>query len=293
MDMQKLLKSRTTDFSALTKAISKTTESGYDNDDAEYFQLTRDKAGNGSAVIRFLNAGDGDELPWVTLYRKGFKGPTGKWYVENCLTTLGQEDPVQVAIAPLWQFPKDSPERKLAGERKRKLSYICNIYVVSDPGNRENEGKVFKYKFGLKIWEKIMAKVQPTFEDETPVNVFDYWEGANFKLRIRQVDGYGNYDQSAFGEVGPLAPTDEEILEIVKKQYKLSDLVSPDKFKSYEELEKKYLAVVSPGPVRNDEPVKEPAAPKTVAAKTPKVKEAEPTVEDGEDIEDYFSNLTK
>lgn len=296
MDLATLKKSRNLDFSNITKALTKTTESGFDNKDDNMFNLTRDKAGNGSAVIRFLNTTEGDELPWVTIYTHGFKGPTGKWYIENCLSTLGQDDPVQVANAPLWQFPKDSPERKLAGERKRKLSYICNILVVSDPGNRENEGKVMKFRFGPKIWEKIMAKVQPTFEDETPVNIFDYWEGANFKLRIRQVEGYGNYDQSTFGEVGPVAETDEEILEIAKKQFPLRELVSPDKFKSYAELEKRFKAVISTGPAQvTAESVMEAPKQKEAPAKVVgKVKEPEPSVEaDSDEMENYFKSLSE
>lgn len=291
MSLADLKKSRSLDFGSITKALTKSTESGYKNDDDDYFKLTRDKAGNGSAVIRFMPAAQGDDLPWVQIYSHGFQGPTGKWYIENCLSTLGQDDPVNVANRVLWQGSEKDKEQ--ARKQKRKLKYIANVYVVSDPGNRENEGKVMKFSFGKKIFEKILEKVQPTFEDEKPVNVFDLWEGANFKLRMRQVEGYPNYDQSAFADPSAIAETDEEILEIVKLQQPLAELVDPKKFKSYQELETKFKTIMSAGPSaptlgeqREQEamPVKE--------AKAPKAKQVESvTDEDEQGLEDYFKEI--
>lgn len=294
MDLAQLRKSRNLDFSTLTKALAKSTETGYKNDEDEYFKLTKDKAGNASAVIRFLNTAEGDELPWVQMYTHAFKGPTGKWYIENCLSTIGKDDPVNEANRVLWQGSEK--DKEIGRQRKRKLNYTSWIYVVSDPGNRENEGKVLKFKYGKKIFEKIVEKLEPTFEDEKPLNVFDYWEGANFKLRMRQVENYPNYDQSSFGDAGPLAETDEEILEIVKQQTPLSVLVAPDKFKSYDELKKKMDSVLSGGAVERarameDVPQEAPRAAKVAEPKAPKSVKSEASAEDEDDMEAYFSKI--
>lgn len=299
LTLDALKKSRSLDFSSITNALTKTTESGFTKDDDEYFKITRDKAGNGSAVIRFLNTTDGDELPFVQIYNHAFQGPGGRWYIENCLSTIGEDDPVNIANRALWNGSE--ADKEIAKKQKRKLSYIANIYVVSDPGNRENEGKVLKFKFGKKIFEKIIEKVQPTFEDDAPVNVFDYWTGANFKFRVRQYEGYANYDQSSFAEPSALAETDEEILEIANRQYKLSPLIARDQFKSYEELEKKFKMVMTAGPVPTSRDSKkeleeavQTARPvgKTVEAKQAKSKPAPVNVADAEDdLEDYFTKL--
>ena len=287
-----LKKSRNLNFGNITKALSKSTESQYKNDDDEYFKVTKDKAGNGSAVIRFLDTGPGDELPWVQMYSHAFKGPTGKWYINNCLSTLGQDDPVNEANAILWQGSEK--DKELARSRKRKLQYHANIYVVSDPGNRANEGKNFKFKFGKKIFEMIMGKIQPTFEDDAPVNVFDLWEGANFKLRMRQVDGYPNYDQSSFGDVGPVADSDDGILKIVQSQYPLAPILAAKNFKSYDDLKKQLNVVLGlTGGVRPpaEEATQEAKPARVVEAKAPKaVKAVEPDA-DSEDLEDYFKNI--
>lgn len=289
-----LKKSRSLDFGAITKALSKTTESQYKNDDDEYFKVTRDKAGNGSAVIRFLPAAPGDELPWVAIYSHAFQGPTGRWYINNCLSTLGQDDPVNIKNRELWQGSEKDKEQ--AKKQKRKLNYVANVYVVSDPGNRENEGKVLKFKFGKKIFEKIMEKVQPTFEDDTPLNVFDLWEGANFKLRMRQVEGYPNYDQSGFADASPVAEDDEQILKIVNSQYPLRDLIDPKNFKSYDDLKKQFDSVMSAGPTpasqekMEDEPVAESPKMKSAAAK-PAAKAVVADSESEDDLEDYFKSI--
>jgi len=291
MDLNDLRKSRSMDFSNITNALNKSTEGGFKNDDDEYFKPTRDKAGNGSAVIRFLTAAKGDDLPWVQIYSHAFQGPTGRWYIENCLSTLSQDDPVNLSNRILWQGSDKDKEQ--AKKQKRKLHYIASVYVVSDPGNRANEGKVLKFKFGKKIFEKIMEKVNPTFAEDKPLNVFDLWEGANFKLRIRQVEGYPNYDQSVFDGASAIAETDEEILEIVKQQKPLAPLIDPKNFKSYEELEKKFKSVMTVGPAQRTES-EEPSR----AAPEPKAKEskAAPAVassqgSDEEDLEAYFKSI--
>lgn len=291
MDINSLRKSRGLDFSKITTALSKSTESGYKSDEDEFFKLTKDKAGNASAVIRFLNTTEGDDLPWVQIYSHAFQGPTGKWYIENCLSTLGKDDPVNEANRILWAGTDE--DKAVAKQRKRKLSYYANILVVSDPANRENEGKVFKFKFGKKIFEKITEKLQPTFEDEKPINVFDYWDGANFKLRMRQVEGYPNYDQSAFADPSPITESDEELLAIVKQQKPLRELIDPSKFKSYDELKKKLESVVSgvttPSRAMEDAPVAEPKV--TTKPKAAKVEAPVTTEGDDEDMDAFFKSI--
>ena len=167
-----------------------------------------DKTGNGYAVIRFHSAPDGEDLPWVKMYSHGFQGPGG-WYIENSLTTIGQKDPVSEYNRTLWNSGNDK-DKEIVRKQKRKLSYYANIYVVKDPANPANDGNVFLFKFGKKIFDKIMAAMQPYFEDETPINPFDFWQGANFKLKIRKVDGYWNYDKSEFDS--PSALPDDMML---------------------------------------------------------------------------------
>jgi hypothetical protein len=296
-----LRKQRSNDFSSITAALSKKTE--YAKDDEGFWRPTRDKAGNASATIRFLPKVKGDELPWVQIYTHGFQGPSGKWYIENCLSTIGQEDPVLIENKKLYATGLEA-DKKEAIKRKRKLHYVCNILVVNDPAAPENNGRVMFFKFGKKIFEKIMDKIQPTFEDETPSNVFDLWEGSNFKLRMRQVEGYPNYDTSVFSEPSQLADTDEEILEIVNKQKPLSPFLDKSKFKSYQELEKKMRSVLSSGPVGNtksaaDELKEElerdaAPAPKVTAPKAkeaPAPKSAPAAKEEDEDLADYFASL--
>jgi hypothetical protein len=291
-----LKKSRSLDFSSITKALTKSTESGFSKEeDTNAFKLQRDKAGNGSAVIRFLPAKPGEELPWVQMYSHAFQGPTGRWYIENCLSTIGQDDPVNVYNKELWAT-KDEEKVKQAKNQKRKLNYFANILVVSDPANRENEGKVMTFKFGKKIFDKIMDKVQPTFEDDKPINVFDLWEGANFKLRIRQVEGYPNYDQSEFATPGPVADTDEAILEIVNAQHSLAGIIDPSNFKSYEELDKKLKGVLTAGPATPRQALPEPAPAREEKSAPPKATKAPkpvaaPSDDEEEGMEDYFKSI--
>ena len=194
-----------------------------------------DKSGNGYAIIRFLPAPDGEEMPWVKLWNHAFQGPTGKWYIENSLTTLNQKDPVSEYNSKLWNSGVES-DKEIARKQKRKLQYYSNIYVVSDPKHPDNEGKVFLFRYGKKIYEKVMEALQPQFEDETPVNPFDFWEGANFKLKIRKVDGYWNYDKSEFDSASKLNEDDSELDKIWKSEYSLKDFLAASNFKTYDEL---------------------------------------------------------
>ena len=194
-----------------------------------------DKSGNGYAIIRFLPAPDGEEMPWVKLWNHAFQGPTGKWYIENSLTTLNQKDPVSEYNSKLWNSGVES-DKEIARKQKRKLQYYSNIYVVSDPKHPENEGKVFLFRYGKKIYEKVMEALQPQFEDEKAVNPFDFWEGANFKLKIRKVDGYWNYDKSEFDSASKLNEDDSELDKIWKSEYSLKDFLAASNFKTYDEL---------------------------------------------------------
>lgn len=203
-----------------------------------------DKAGNGYAVVRFLPAPQGEELPWVRVWNHAFQGPTGQWYIENSLTTLNQKDPVSEYNTVLWNSGVES-DKEIARKQKRKLQYYSNIYVVSDPAHPENEGKVFLYKYGKKIFDKLMEAMQPAFEDETPINPFDLWEGANFKLKIRKVDGYWNYDKSEFESPKALAEDDAALEAIYNKEHSLADFVAPNNFKSYDELKARLDAVLT------------------------------------------------
>ena len=210
-------------------------------DDTRFWQPEVDKAGNGMAVIRFLPApaADGDDaLPWVRVFNHGFQGPGG-WYIENSLTTLGQKDPVSEYNSTLWNSGIEA-NKEIARKQKRRLTYISNILVVSDPKHPENEGQIKLYKYGKKIFDKINETMNPEFPDEKPVNPFDFWEGANFKLKIRQVEGYRNYDKSEFESPTPLFDGDDDKLEALwKKEYSLKEFLDPKHFKSYDVLKAK------------------------------------------------------
>jgi len=196
-----------------------------------------DKTGNGYAVIRFLPAPQGEDIPWVKMYSHAFQGPGG-WYIENSLTTTGGKDPVSEYNRELWNSGNES-DKDVVRRQKRKLSYYANIYVVKDPTNPQNEGGVFLYKFGKKIFDKVMEAMQPEFEDETPINPFDFWQGANFKLKIVKKDGYWNYDKSEFDAVSPLLEDDDALEALWTKQYSLAAVSATDQFKSYDDLKKR------------------------------------------------------
>jgi hypothetical protein len=235
-------------FDSLMKAVESIANPSNEKrgDDDRFWKPTVDKAGNGQAVLRFLPAPAGEELPWVRIWDHGFQGPTGKWYIENSLTTLNKPDPVGELNSELWNSGIEA-NKEIARKQKRRLSYVSNVLVVRDPANPENEGKVFLYKYGKKIFDKVKDVMQPTFEDEQPVNPFDLWEGANFKLRIRQVEGYRNYDKSEFDGPSPLSQDEAELERVWKSTHSLAAFLDPANFKSYDELKAKLNAVLSGG----------------------------------------------
>ena len=212
--------------------------------DERLWKPTMDKSGNGYAVIRFLPACEGEDLPWAKVWNHAFQGPTGQWFIENSLTTLGNNDPVSEYNSKLWNSGVES-DKEIARKQKRKLQYFANIYVVSDSANPLNEGKVMLYRFGKKIFDKVMEAMQPAFEDESPINPFDFWGGANFKLKLRKVDGYWNYDKSEFEGVSALSDDDTVLEEIYKKQYPLVEFTAVSNFKSYDELKTRLDMVLS------------------------------------------------
>ena len=245
------LKKTSSDLSRLTKEIEKINapQTSEREEDNRFWKLSRDKSGNGSAVIRFLPAPavDGDDgLPWVRYFDHGFKGPSGKWYIENSLTTINQKDPVSEYNSQLWNASNDdnSWQRKQARDQKRRLHYIANIMVIKDSSNPENEGKVFLFKFGKKIFDKITLAMNPEYEGDVPVNPFDLWKGANFKLRTRMVAGYLNYDQSTFDNPSALSDDDDELEKIWKREYSLKEFLDPKNFKTYDELKKRLTEVL-------------------------------------------------
>jgi len=236
----------------LVKEVEKMNNTGGSADDRNW-KLECDKSGNGYAVIRFLPAPDGEDLPFVKLYSHAFQGPGG-WYIENSLTTLGKKDPVSEYNTQLWNNGTDAG-KETARKQKRKLTYISNIYVVKDPANPENEGKVFLYKYGKKIFDKLTAAMQPEFEDEEAIDPFDFWQGANFKLKAKNVAGYRNYDSSEFTTTTPLLDDDDALEALWKKEYSLAEIVADDQFKTYEELKTRlgYVLGNKPATVRSDE----------------------------------------
>ena len=266
--------------------------------DERLWKPVLDKTGNGYAVIRFLPAVDGEDLPWAKVWNHAFQGPTGQWYIENSLTTLGNNDPVSEMNSAYWNSGVES-DKEIARRQKRKLQYFSNIYVVSDPKNPENEGKVFLFRFGKKIFDKCMEAMQPAFEDETPVNPFDFWEGANFKLKIRKVDGYWNYDKSEFEAPSPLFDNDDAIEEVWKQQYALNEFTAPTNFKSYDEL-KTRLDMVLAGTttvgnvttLMEDEPIENTVSVNTVEEPVPTSSTVTISSTDEEDdTMDYFQKL--
>jgi hypothetical protein len=284
------LKRNSNSFEKLTKAIESTStnvEAGSKEDD-RFWQPEVDKAGNGMAVIRFLPAPavDGDEaLPWVRYWNHGFQGPGG-WYIENSLTTLNQKDPVSEYNSILWNSGIEA-NKEIARKQKRRLTYIANILIVSDPKNPDNEGQIKLYKFGKKIFDKISEAMNPEFADETPLNPFDFWAGANFKIKIRQVEGYRNYDKSEFDKPSEVLDGDDKKLEALwKKEYSLKEFVDPSQFKSYDALKAKLDKVLGLDGVA---PVSTKAEDTFVA---PKASVAASSVEEDEDLE-YFRSLAE
>jgi len=263
--------------------------------DDRIWKPTVDKAGNGYAVLRFLPAPEGEDLPWVRYWDHGFKGPTGMWYIENSLTSIGQTDPVGELNSRLWNSGIEA-DKDRARDQKRRLHYVVNVLVVSDPGNPDNEGKVFLYKFGKKIFDKLNEAMNPEFEDESPMNPFDFWAGADFKLKIRNVEGYRNYDKSEFDSPRPLSEDDDELEKIWKSQYSLQELVDPKNFKSYDELKAKMNRVLgldggsAGGTMSTADEVEFTEAPKPEAAAAPAFASAA-TDDDDDDSMSFFEKL--
>ncbi|AIX31629.1 ssDNA binding protein [Synechococcus phage ACG-2014f] len=229
----------------LVKEVEKMNNTQSGGEDDRYWKLTCDKSQNGYAVIRFLPAPDSEDMPFVKLYSHAFQSKGG-WFIENSLTTLNQKDPVSEYNSELWNNGTEAGKEQ-ARKQKRKLTYIANIYVVKDPANPDNEGRVFLYKFGKKIFDKLMSAMQPEFEDEDAINPFDFWEGANFNLKAKSVAGYRNYDSSGFGKVTALNDDDEVLEGVWKKEHSLAELVAPDQFKDYETLKKRMNQVLGLG----------------------------------------------
>jgi hypothetical protein len=305
MSFQTLKQNREAAISKLVAASSSEGEKKSYGDD-RMWKPSVDKAGNGYAVIRFLPAGEGEELPWVRYWDHGFKGSTGRWYIEKSLTSIGQQDPVSELNSQLWNSGRDE-DKEIARQRKRRLHHVSNILVVSDSANPENEGKVFLYEYGKKIMDKIMDVMQPQFQDETPVNPFDFWGGANFKLKIRQVEGYRNYDKSEFDAPSALFDGDETRLEeIYNKLYKLSEFTDAESYKSYVELKKKLYEVIGEADVANTftlnqtvemNTTKEPTLDAPTSVDTPIDDNDGPRDSggdgDGEDTLSYFAKLAQ
>ena len=298
MSFASLKKSSYSDLLSKAESLNKTEVRGADE---RLWKPEVDKAGNGYAVIRFLPAPDGEDLPWAQVWSHAFQGPGG-WYIENSLTTLGKKDPVSDLNRTLWNSGNDA-DKETARKQKRKLSYYSNIYVVQDPANPQNEGRVFLYKYGKKIFDKLTEAMQPAFADETPINPFDFWQGADFKVKIRKVEGYWNYDKSEFAEPSTLKGFDDSELELIwKQQYSLTDFTAPDKFKTFEELETRLQTVLSSTPTRRipDEELEDESegkyrevkgATEIAASAAPSFKSASAPVEEEDDALSYFAKL--
>jgi len=297
---------------SLTEKLVKEVEkmnTGSGGADERFWKPEMDKTGVGSAIIRFLPAPEGEELPWVKMYAHAFQG-NGGWYIENSLTTIGQKDPVSEHNRELWNSGSEK-DKETVRKQKRKLSYFANIYVVKDPAHPENEGKVFLFKFGKKIFDKILNAMQPEFEDEEPINPFDFWGGANFRLKIRKVEGYWNYDKSEFDSPSALLDDDDALESLWKKEYSLSAIVAPDQFKSYEDLEKRLKYVLGQKSARAAVQEQEdeyesytqtPSKEESVIAeleqsfarsKSPSLPKIETSDEDEDDALSYFQRLAE
>lgn len=292
-----LKRSRKTSLESLISESSKLNsnpESARDSED-NFWKPTVDKAGNGYAVIRFLPAPEGEDIPWVRLFNHGFQGPGG-WYIENSLTTIGKADPVSEHNSMLWNSGIES-NKDIVRKQKRRLNYIANIYVVSDPSAPQNEGKVFLYKFGKKIFDKINDLMNPQFQDEQPVNPFDLWEGASFKLKIRQVEGYRNYDKSEFDRAEPLLDDDDKLESIWKSEHSLAEFTDPKNFKTYEELQAKLNRVLMLNGAESTQGNREGIAqtvedaPAPRAAAEPAMASTSASIDDDDDSMSFFEQL--
>ena len=301
------LKKNRGNFAALAQELEATAspQKNSSNKDERFWKAQTDKSGNGFATIRFLPPSDGEDLPWARVFNHGFKGPGG-WLIDNCPTTVNKQCPVCEANTELWNTG-DKDNQNTVRDRKRKLKYISNIYVIKDPSNPDNEGKVFLYSYGKKIFDKLNDLMRPQFEDEAEVNPFDLWEGANFKLKIRQVEGYTNYDKSEFESVSPLSTDDDEMETVYNKQYGLEEFTGTEAFKTYDQLKERLNKVL--GTVQTSRTAEEDFTPPIAATSAPAASrekasymDATPQsetfqstsgVEDTEDDLSYFEQLAQ
>ena len=282
----------------LQKDINQGSRSG---DDDRIWKPKMGTDNTGYAVVRLLPGKDITKTPWVKMYDHGFTGPSGKWYIENSLTTLGQQDPVSEYNSKLWNNGTESGKEQ-ARKQKRRTSYYANVLVIKDPANPQNEGKVKLYKFGQKIFDKIMTAMQPEFADEDPMNPFDLIEGANFHIKIKMVAGYWNYDSSDFEKVSPLSEDDSKLEQVFNSQYDVHELIAPDQFKSYEELQQKLNMVLGEGPTAQERQVDADVAKIEEKSEFDDYFKSETTTSEGgasssdtstddEDLESYFKSL--
>ena len=293
-DMKKQRKSNLTSLIKETEKI--TSPNVFGDTDDRFWRPELDKSGNGYAVVRFLPAPEGEDLPWARMWNHGFQGPGG-WYIENSLTTLGQKDPVSEHNSQLWNSGIEA-NKEIARKQKRRLTYVSNVLVIKDPTNPQNEGQVRLYKYGKKIWDKLNDQMNPEFEDETPLNPFDLWEGANFKLKIRKVDGFSNYDKSEFEAKTPLNGDDSKMEEVWKTEHSLSEFTDPKNFKPYTELKEKLDRVlgIQTGTAEKDDVPFDGGQPMTAAqaAVIPPVTATTATAEtDTSEEYSYFSKLAE
>ena len=289
MSFASLKSNRDSMMAKLSQELNNTTQkesNGYGDD--RIWKPERDKSGNGFAILRFLPQPEGEDLPWVRLWNHGFQGPGG-WYIENSLTTIGQKDPVSEYNTVLWNNGTDAGKDQ-ARKQKRRLNYYSNIYVVKDGTNPQNEGKVFLYRYGKKIFDKINECMNPEFEDETPINPFDFWSGADFKLKVRTLDGFVNYDKSEFDQpTSFMGGDDDQLQKIYEKQHSLTELISPSNFKGFEELQQKLDRVLG-----NNAVIEEPEVKiNTGYTEEPKVEKSSDIPLQEEDTEElsYFKKL--
>jgi hypothetical protein len=289
-------KSKGTNLNDLIRKMEDQTKKESYKDD-RFWRPEIDKSGNGFAIIRFLPEVTGEDLPWVKYYTHAFNGPGG-WYIENCLTSLGQKDPVSELNTQLWNSGVES-DKNIARERKRKVNYVSNIYIVSDPANPQNEGKVFLFRYGSKIFEKLQEVMKPEFTDEEAINPFDFWKGANFRLKIRKVAGYTNYDKSEFDSSSSLLGGDDSKLEqLWKSQHQLKEFIDPVNYKTYDELKDRLYEVLG-GDIRASATITDTAesvdSEELQEKRSTTIKNKKPVAEEDvsetTDALDYFSKL--
>jgi len=288
-NFQDYLKNRSSVFDTMTASIKKEVNGEKTYGDDRIWKPKMGQDGTGYAVVRFLPGTDSNKTPWVKIFDHAFQGPSGKWYIENSLTTIGQKDPISEYNSKLWNSGIES-NKDVARKQKRRTSYYANVLVIKDPSDPASEGKVKIFKFGQKIFEKIMTALQPEFADDAALNPFDLFEGANFRIKLKTVAGYWNYDASDFERPSPLSEDESKLESIFNAQHDIHDLVSPDKFKTYDELTEKMNSVLNDGSTSYDAPVQK-AAPQAVAKPAPAAVTAATSSSDDEDLESYFKSL--